>query len=98
MHYFLILAVGKSVPLPYVLAFVPVMVLLTGLPLSVNGVGIREGSMVFFLSKVGLGSADALAVGMLSFAMLLLVGAVGGVIHLLEGLGVRAPLATREQQ
>lgn len=86
MHFFLVLAIGKSVPLAYVLAFVPVMVLLTSLPLSVNGLGIREGSLVFFLGKVGIGSAEALAVGVLSLAMLLLAGAVGGLVHLSETL------------
>ncbi|HEY9897913.1 MAG TPA: lysylphosphatidylglycerol synthase transmembrane domain-containing protein [Pantanalinema sp.] len=94
MHFFLILAIGRSVPLAYVLAFVPVMVLLTSLPLSVNGIGIRESSLVFFLGRVGVGSPEALAVGVLSLAMLLLAGAVGGGVHLLETLARPARKAT----
>lgn len=90
MHYFLILAIGKSAPLAYVLAFVPVMVLLTSLPLSVNGIGIREGSLVFFLGRVGIAAPEALAVGVLSLAMLLLAGAVGGLVHLVETLSGQA--------
>ncbi|MNX50970.1 hypothetical protein D3C86_816150 [compost metagenome] len=94
MHFFLIRAIGEHVPLAYVLAFVPVMVLLTSLPLSVNGIGIRESSLVFFLGRVGIGSAEALAVGVLSLAMLLLAGAVGGGLHLFETLARHPRKAT----
>lgn len=90
MHYFLILAIGQTVSLPYVLAFVPVMVLLSSLPLSVNGLGIREGALVLFLGKVGISAPEALAVGVLSLGMLLLVGACGAVVYLVEGAPVRA--------
>lgn len=89
MHYFLILAIGQTIALPYVLAFVPVMVLLSSLPLSVNGLGIREGTLVLFLGKVGIGAPEALAVGVLSLAMLLIVGAVGAVVYLFEGMSTR---------
>lgn len=93
MHYVLILALGYTVSLPYVLGFIPIMVLLASLPLSVNGLGIREGSLVFFLGKVGMPGTDALAVGLLSLALLLLVGAVGGVLFALGGWLERAPKA-----
>lgn len=90
MHYFLILAIGQAISLPYVLAFVPVMVLLSSLPLSVNGLGIREGTLVVFLGQVGIGAPQALAVGVLSLSMLLLVGAVGAVVYLAEGARMRS--------
>lgn len=89
MHYFLILSLGQEVFLAYVLAFVPVMVLLSSLPISVNGLGIREGALVLFLGRVGIGAPQALAVGILSLAMLLLVGACGAVVYLLDGARVR---------
>lgn len=94
MHYFLIRAIDQHVPLAYVLAFVPVMVLLTSLPLSVNGIGIRESSLVFFLGRVGVGTAEALAVGVLSLSMLLLAGAAGGGLHLVETLARHPRKAT----
>lgn len=97
MHYFLILAVGEAISLPYVLAFIPVMVLLSSLPLSVNGLGIREGALVLFLGKVGIGAAPALAVGMLSLSMLLLVGACGAVVYLVEGGRVKAARPTLQE-
>ncbi len=90
MHYFLILAIGKAISLTYVLAFVPVMVLLSSLPLSVNGLGIREGTLVLFLGKIGIGAPEALAVGILSLAMLLIVGALGALVYLVEGVSMRS--------
>lgn len=90
MHFFIILALGLTVSLPYVLAFIPLMILISSMPVSVNGLGIREGSLVFFLGRVGIAPTSALAVGMLSLGMLLLVGAVGGIVFLLEGRSPRA--------
>lgn len=97
MHYFLILSIGQAVSLPYVLAFVPVMVLLSSLPLSVNGLGIREGALVLFLGKVGIPAPQALAIGVLSLAMLLLVGAVGAVVYVVEGARMRAAHASPQE-
>ena len=84
MHVWICQALGLAAPVGYVMGFVPVMVLIGSLPVSINGLGLREGTLVYFLGRVGIAPAEALAVGFLSLLMLLLAGAVGGCIYWLD--------------
>lgn len=61
-----------------------VVVLITILPISVGGLGVREGALVFMLQPFGTPPADALALSLLVFATTILApGLAGGVV---EGL------------
>jgi glycosyltransferase 2 family protein len=52
------------------------------LPISLNGIGVREGSYVFFLGLVGAPAAVALGVGLLVRLIVLLHALVGGLAYL----------------
>lgn len=59
-----------------------VVVLLTVAPLSIGGLGVREGALVFALAAFGVPAHDALAVSILIFATTILApGVVGGVLE-----------------
>jgi uncharacterized protein (TIRG00374 family) len=76
------LALGLDIPLVYYWIVVPVVCILTLLPLSVAGVGIREGSMVLLLAPLGVDRDQALCLALLWFSVLLVVGMFGGWIYL----------------
>lgn len=61
------------------------------LPLSVAGLGIREGSLILLLAPFGVSSASAVAVSLVLLCYQLLLGAIGGLIELASGL---APMRT----
>jgi uncharacterized membrane protein YbhN (UPF0104 family) len=80
-----LLARGLGLPVSF-LAFavvVPLVTLLTMLPVSVNGVGVREGSLAVLLGPAGVGPAEALTLGVLWFCMLGVASLFGGVVYLL---------------
>lgn len=58
-------ALGLSLPYFEVLAVVAIVTLITDLPISFNGWGVREGAMVIGLGYLGVGQADALAISIL---------------------------------
>ena len=70
------LGTGLHAPIPtaYYWIFVPMVSLLTLLPVSVNGMGVREGGVVLFLAPLGVPQATALTLAFLWF----LVYAAGG--------------------
>jgi uncharacterized membrane protein YbhN (UPF0104 family) len=47
------------------------------LPLSFNGLGVREGALVLFLTGLGVGNAQAIAVGLLWGLVMLIVSMAG---------------------
>lgn len=75
-------ALNLSVPLRYFFLFVPLISVISMLPISIAGLGLREGSAVYLFSKVGLDSAGALSLSLLWFAVTALCSGLGGVVFL----------------
>lgn len=69
--FFLFRALGYAVPLVDTLTFVPVIVLLSMLPVSFYGVGIKEGAFVFLFAQVGLPREISLSVSLLTYPLIL---------------------------
>jgi uncharacterized protein (TIRG00374 family) len=70
-------ALGLHLPAAAVLAFAPAVAILQVLPLSLNGLGVREGAFVLFLGPLGVGTGQAIAVGLLVYAMTVAVSVLG---------------------
>lgn len=79
--YFVGLSLGISVPLMYYFIFIPIIVVITLLPISVAGIGLREGSFVYFFSHVGATEPQALSMSLLVFAQTLLLALIGGIFY-----------------
>lgn len=75
-------ALGADIPAGYYFVFVPMVALLTLLPVSVNGMGVREGGTALFLAPLGVDQATALTLAFLWFAVFGAVSLVGGVVYL----------------
>lgn len=60
---------------------VPIVDLLSTLPISLSGLGIREGGLVFFLKSFGVNPTQGLACSLLLLSMLLFSGALGGMVY-----------------
>ncbi len=77
------LSLGLNVSLSYYFGSVPIIWLLTMLPISINGIGVREGGFVLFFTAAGVSTADALLLSFLTFAQLLVIGLLGGALYLI---------------
>ncbi len=51
------------------------------LPISVSGLGIREGTLIVLLQPYGIAGADAVALSMLLFGSTVFFGAIGGLLE-----------------
>lgn len=90
------LALGLGLELAFVtLGWVrSVVKLLMSLPVTISGLGIREGGLMIALEPYGVAGPNALALSLLLLATSLLVGAVGGALELhtaVTGGGVESP-------
>jgi uncharacterized membrane protein YbhN (UPF0104 family) len=75
-------ALNLPVPLWYLMLFIPLVHILSALPLSFAGLGVRESGYVTFLALIGVGKDQALAFGLLWSALVLGSGLVGGLVLL----------------
>ncbi len=90
------LAHGLGIPVGWLqcLVIVPLAILVTVLPISIAGWGVREGAFVAGFGLVGVPAADALAVSVLFGLLNTLVCLPGGLVWLASGerrLGTRPP-------
>lgn len=68
----------------------PLVALASLLPISIGGIGVREAGYALLLASHGITTSDAVALGLLQYALALFVAAVGGSMLVIERLrGVR---------
>jgi len=82
IFYLISRSLNLSVPLRYFFLFVPLISVVSMLPISVAGLGVRESSSVYFFAKVGLDSAGALSLSLLWFAVTACCSGLGGIVFL----------------
>jgi uncharacterized protein (TIRG00374 family) len=70
-------ALGISLPNGAVLAFLPAVAAAQALPISLSGLGIREGLLVLLLHPLGVPTGKAIGIGLLWYGMTLVVSLLG---------------------
>jgi uncharacterized protein (TIRG00374 family) len=83
-HWIVAGALGISVPLSAFFLIVPIAIVVMMIPISINGIGVRESLFVLLLSAHGVTQAEGLAFAWILYALLLLQGLVGGVVFALR--------------
>jgi hypothetical protein len=82
--YVLALSLGIEVSLIYYFLFIPIVLAVGMLPVSLNGLGVREGAWVLLFGQVGVSPAQAFTMSVLSFFVMTLVSLIGGFFYLFD--------------
>jgi glycosyltransferase 2 family protein len=83
-YYLIGVGLNLGVPLVYFFLFVPLITTVAMLPVSVAGLGVREGGVIYFFSTVGVDAAAALGMSLVWFSLTLAVSGLGGVAFLFD--------------
>lgn len=78
--YLFSLLIGFKVSFLFFLLFIPLVYIITLLPISINGLGLRENALVFLFSGVGAAGHQALLLSILIYLDRLIKGITGGLI------------------
>ena len=81
--YTISLMTNMTVHWRYFFIFSPIIFMLTVLPVSLNGIGVRESGNIFFFAKVGVAANQAFSYSLLILFAFVIEGIIGGVINLL---------------
>jgi uncharacterized protein (TIRG00374 family) len=86
MNYLLGLSLGARVSVWYYFLFVPITSIVTILPVSFAGLGVREGAYVFLFIQAGMPRETALSLSLLVYVVSIFApGLIGGVVYVLKG-------------
>lgn len=78
-QYLLALGLGLKVPLSLFMLVVPIANFFASLPITVNGLGVRETAYAMLFGAAGIARNDAIALGLLWFAATMLGGLTGAI-------------------
>ena len=78
-QYLLAVGLGLNTPLSLFILCVPIANVVASLPLTLNGLGIRESSYLVLFGMAGMRKDDAIALGLLWFAATVVGGLTGGI-------------------
>ncbi|MFK8021745.1 MAG: YbhN family protein [Pseudomonadales bacterium] len=84
MFYFLYRAFGIDLPFIYFVAYVPLVFVVMQLPLSIGGLGLREGALVYFFGALGIASEVSVNVGIISHGLQILAVLPGLLLWMLR--------------
>jgi hypothetical protein len=79
--YFLARAILIDVPLLIFFVVIPIVYLSTVLPISLGGLGVREGTLAFLLARLGIQNSDAVTFALIVYLNRVLISLIGGIIQ-----------------
>jgi uncharacterized membrane protein YbhN (UPF0104 family) len=84
MHTVMGRALGLDVPFSFSLIVYPLVGTFAAIPVTLNGLGLREGGYVFLLAVIGIGTEQSIAFGILLFLIVALDSMIGGLLFLFQ--------------
>jgi hypothetical protein len=77
-------ALGLHIHTAYFFLFVPLLAVIVSLPISLNGIGVREGAGILLFGLVGLDRGSAFALQFGTYLVAVGVSLIGGLVFLLR--------------
>ncbi len=84
IYYWVALSIGVHLPLVYFFIFVPVVTVISVIPVSVGGLGIRDGACITLFARAGMLQEQAFAVSLSNFVFLFTLGVFGGLVYVID--------------
>jgi uncharacterized membrane protein YbhN (UPF0104 family) len=84
IHMLLGRAIHINIPYSFCIILYPLVGTFSALPVSLNGLGLREGGYLFLFQFIGVGSEKGVAFGLLLFVIVALDSLIGGLVFLVQ--------------
>jgi glycosyltransferase 2 family protein len=80
-YFFIGRSIGIEISYGFYYLIVPIAVLVMLAPISLNGIGVREGVFVFLLGKFAIDDAHAVAFAWIEYGIVVFYGMLGGLVY-----------------
>jgi uncharacterized membrane protein YbhN (UPF0104 family) len=84
VHALVAQGLGLHIPLVYFFLFVPLLAVIVSMPISFNGIGVREGAGIVLFGLVGVDRASAFSMQFLTYLVMVAVSLLGGLVFLVR--------------
>lgn len=79
-----LIAKGLSISIPFsaLIAYIPVITIISLIPITINGLGTREAAYVFFFSSLNIAESEAFSISIIFFAASVVASCAGGIVFI----------------
>lgn len=77
-------SLGYSIKFIYFLMLLPIVWIISMIPISINGLGVREGAFILLFTKIGMTKEMAMAISILVLLQAVAQGVIGGILFILR--------------
>lgn len=89
MHWLIARSLGIEIGFDQLMFVVPIALIVMLAPISINGIGIREGIFTVLLAAYGVASAEAVALALVSYGLFLVHAVQGGILFASRGIRLK---------
>ncbi len=65
----------------YFFIFIPMIIIISNIPISFQGLGLREAGFILLFANAGLSRSQSLSISLLYFGIILIVAALSGMVY-----------------
>ncbi len=87
---FISLALGLELRFYVFIFIIPFVSLVSSVPITIGGIGIRENALVFAITSFGVALGQATLFSIILLAIILIIGMIGGIIYLFKNILYRS--------
>lgn len=77
--------IGMDVSIGYFFLFIPLATVASMVPISLAGLGVREGIFIYLFTRIGVSQVEALSLSLLFFFVTLIISIIGGIEYVRIG-------------
>lgn len=82
INFLLSRSLGINLPFISLIAYIPLITIISLIPVTINGLGMRESAYVFLFSYYGIAREEALSLSLLFFATSVIASLMGGILFI----------------
>jgi len=82
INFFLSRSLSMDISFISLIAYIPLITVISLIPITINGLGMRESAYVFLFSSYGIAQEEALSLSLLFFAASVVASAIGGIVFI----------------
>ncbi|MCK4321146.1 flippase-like domain-containing protein [candidate division WOR-3 bacterium] len=82
INFFLAMSLSIDISFISLIAYIPLITIISLIPITINGLGMRESAYVFLFSSYGIARGEALSLSLVFFAASVIASVIGGIVFI----------------
>ncbi|MBN1695567.1 flippase-like domain-containing protein [candidate division WOR-3 bacterium] len=97
INYFIAKGLSLQIPIFALLAYIPIITVISLIPITINGLGLREAAYVYFFSLLNVTKGQAMSLSLVFFITSVIASCGGGIVFVFLRRGTRSDTLNKDE-